>query len=44
MRKEDGQGTFKRPSNSAALRREIEELGAEALAQLYVSDELEVRS
>jgi len=44
MRKEDGQGKFKRPSNSAALRREIKELGAEALAQLYVSDELELRS
>jgi predicted ATPase len=44
MRKEDGQGKFKRPSNSAALRREIKELGADALAQLYVSDELEVRS
>jgi predicted ATPase len=44
MRKEDGQGKFKRPSDSAALRREIKELGAEALAQLYVSDELEVRS
>jgi predicted ATPase len=44
MRKEDGQGKFKRPSNSAALRREIKELGTEALAQLYVSDELEVRS
>ena len=44
MRKEDGQGKFKRPSNSAALRREIKELGAEALTQLYVSDELELRS
>jgi predicted ATPase len=44
MRKEDGQGKFKRPASSAALRREIKDLGAEALAQLFVSDELEVRS
>jgi predicted ATPase len=44
MRKEDGEGIFKRPSNSAALSREIKELGAEALTQLYLSDELEVRS
>jgi len=44
MRKEGGQGRFKRPSDSAALSRELKELGPEALAQLYVSDELEVRS
>jgi hypothetical protein len=34
---------FVRPGTSEALRREVEELGGEALAQLHISDELEVR-
>jgi len=44
MRKEQGRAVFVRPGSSAALRREVEELGGEALAQLHISDELEVRS
>jgi predicted ATPase len=44
MRKENGRAVFVRPGNSKALRREIEELGGEALSQLHISDELEVRS
>ncbi|HLL52539.1 MAG TPA: AAA family ATPase [Myxococcaceae bacterium] len=44
MRKEEGRAVFLRPGSSAALRREIEELGSEALAQLHISDELEARS
>lgn len=44
MRKENGRATFARPGNSTALRREIEELGGGVLAQLHISDELEVRS
>jgi len=43
MRKENGRAVFIRPGTSAALRREVEELGGEALAQLHISDELEVR-
>ena len=43
MRKEDGRAVFVRPGNSKALRREVEELGGEALSQLHISDELEVR-
>lgn len=44
MRKEDGRSVFLRPGSSAALRREVEELGGDALAKLHISDELEVRS
>jgi predicted ATPase len=44
MRKEDGRAVFVRPGDSKALRREVEELGGEALSQLHISDELEVRS
>ena len=43
MRKEDGRAVFVRPGTSDALRREVEELGGQALAQLHISDELEVR-
>jgi len=43
MRKDDGGAVFLRPGTSEALRREVEELGGEALAQLHISDELEVR-
>jgi len=43
MRKEDGRALFIRPGTSEALRREVDELGGEALAQLHISDELEVR-
>jgi predicted ATPase len=43
MRKENGRALFIRPGSSEALRREVEELGGEALAQLHISDELEVR-
>lgn len=44
MRKQDGHAVFVRPDTSAALRREVEELGGEALAQMHISDELEVRA
>jgi predicted ATPase len=44
MRKEDGHAVFVRLDTSAALQREIEELGGEALAQMHISDELEVRA
>ena len=44
MRKEAGRAVFVRPGDSQALRREIEELGDDALSRLHVSDELEVRS
>ena len=44
MRKEDGRAVFVRPGDSQALRREIEEIGADAIAKLHISDELEVRS
>lgn len=43
MRKEDGRALFIRPGTSEALRREVDELGGDALAQLHISDELEVR-
>ena len=43
MRKEDGRATFVRPGSDAALRREVEEIGESSLAQLHISDELEVR-
>lgn len=43
MRKEDGHAVFVRPDTSAALRREVEELGGEAIAQMHISDELEAR-
>jgi predicted ATPase len=42
MRKEDGRATFVRPATSQALRHEVEELGGEALASLFLSGELEV--
>lgn len=44
MRKENGQPAFVRPSSNAALRREIEEIGGEALARMHISDELETRA
>lgn len=44
MRKDEGRALFLRPATSQALRREIEEMGSEALARLHISDELEVRS
>jgi predicted ATPase len=44
MRKEDGRPVFVRPSSSEALRREVEEIGGDVLARLFISDELEVRS
>jgi predicted ATPase len=43
MRKDGGRAQFVRPGTSEALRREVEEFGGEALAQLHISDELEVR-
>jgi predicted ATPase len=42
MRKEDGRTVFVRPGTSQAIRREVEEVGGEALASLFVSEELEV--
>lgn len=42
MRKEDGRAVFVRPGTSRALRREVEEIGGEVLANLFVSEELEV--
>lgn len=44
MRKEEGRAVFVRPADSEALRREVEEIGGDVLARLFVSDELEVRS
>jgi predicted ATPase len=44
MRREQGRAVFKRPSDSSALKREIDEIGGEALVQLHISDELEIRS
>lgn len=44
MRKEDGRAVFVRPATSEALRREVEEVGGEAIARLFLSEELEVRS
>jgi predicted ATPase len=43
MRKQDGHAMFVRPDTSAPLRREVEEMGGEAIAQMHISDELEVR-
>jgi predicted ATPase len=42
MRKDDGRAVFVRPGTSQALRREVEEIGGEALARLFISEELEV--
>jgi predicted ATPase len=42
MRKDDGRAVFVRPGTSAALRREVDELGDEALARLHISEELEI--
>ncbi len=42
MRKEDGRAFFVRPSSSEALRNAVAELGGEAIARLFVSEELEV--
>jgi len=42
MRKEDGRAVFVRPSSSAVLRSEVEEIGGDALAKLFLSEELEV--
>ncbi len=41
MRKEGGHAVFVRPSSSDALRKEVEEIGGEAIARLFISDELE---
>ncbi|TKD00204.1 AAA family ATPase [Polyangium fumosum] len=42
MRKEDGRARFVRPATSDALRREVAEIGGEAIAKLFLSEELEV--
>ncbi len=42
MRKEDGHAVFVRPASSEALRREVAEIGGEAIAKLFLSEELEV--
>ncbi|WP_437620056.1 AAA family ATPase [Sorangium sp. So ce1151] len=42
MRKEEGRAVFVRPATSQALRREVEEIGGEALARLFLTEELEV--
>lgn len=42
MRKEEGRATFVRPATSQALRNEVEEIGGEALARLFLTEELEV--
>jgi predicted ATPase len=44
MRKDEGRAVFLRPGDHAALRREVEEIGGEALIQMHISDELEARS
>lgn len=44
MRKDDGAARFLRPRTSPGLRREVEEIGGEALARLHISDELESRA
>ena len=44
MRKERGGAVFLRPANSAALRREVDEMGGAALSAMHISDELEVRA
>jgi predicted ATPase len=42
MRKESGRAVMVRPATSTALRREVEEIGGEAIARLFLSEELEV--
>jgi len=42
MRKEEGRAVFVRPATSDALRREVEEIGGEAIAKLFLSEEFEV--
>ncbi len=42
MRKEEGRAVWVRPSTSEALRSEVEEIGGEAIARLFLSEELEV--
>jgi predicted ATPase len=44
MRQDDGQAVFRRPEDSAALRREVEEFGGGFLSQLHLSGELEARA
>lgn len=44
MRKENGRPLFIKPSSNAALRKEIEEIGGDAIARMHISDELEARS
>ena len=41
MRKEEGAARFLRPGTSKALRSMVEDVGAEALSRLHLSDELE---
>jgi predicted ATPase len=41
MRKEDGAARFVRPATSRALREMVQDVGAEEIARLHVSDELE---
>lgn len=42
MRKEDGRAVLVRPATSDALRHEVETMGGDALARLFISEELEV--
>jgi predicted ATPase len=42
MRKDEGRAAFVRPGTSQALRSEVEEIGGEAVAKLFLSEELEV--
>jgi hypothetical protein len=44
MRREDGRSVWRRPASQEALKREVEELGADAIAKMHISDELEARS
>jgi len=41
MRREGARAVFVRPESSEVLRREVEEVGGEAIARLFVSEELE---
>jgi predicted ATPase len=43
MRKEGGRAVFLRPASNEALRTEVEEVGSEAIARMFISDELETR-